>query len=153
VRRFVCGGIALCLIPSMTVRAQTPPAPSPNPQNAAITDLKRKIFDAEMAQQTFAKGLKFCGELDGTNFYFALRDRVLNLEDYHRSLEHLARDGTFNPETRQPWTDQEAAARWEDAKREAVADKANCELVASLPQLEKKLEELEKNADTTKKTD
>ena len=30
----------------------------------AINDLKGRIFDAKMAQQTLAKGLKFCGELD-----------------------------------------------------------------------------------------
>ena len=33
-------------------------------------------------KKTFAKGLRFCNELDGKNFYFSARDRVLNLDDY-----------------------------------------------------------------------
>ena len=90
-------------VASVRVRAQT----------AAINDLKGKIFDAKMAQQTFAGGLKHCSELDGTNFYFQPRDRVLNLDDYHRSLESLALQGVFNPETKRPWNEQDADARWE----------------------------------------
>ena len=71
-------------------------------QNAAIDDLKGKIFDAKMAQQTFAGGLRHCSELNGANFYFQPRDRVLNLEDYHRSLDNLALQGVFNPVTHKP---------------------------------------------------
>jgi len=41
-----------------------------------------KIFDAKMAQQSFAGGLPHCSELDGTNFFLEQRDRVLNLDDY-----------------------------------------------------------------------
>jgi hypothetical protein len=33
-------------------------------QNQAVDDLKGKIFDARMAKQTFAAGLKFCSELE-----------------------------------------------------------------------------------------
>lgn len=127
-------------------------AASAHAQTAAVNDLKGKIFDARMVKQTFSNGLKFCGELDGTSFYFAPRDRVLNLEDYHRSLESLARQHSFNPETRRPWSEQDAAARWEQVKQQAVRDRENCALVASLPQLEKQLEELEgKSANSRKK--
>jgi hypothetical protein len=127
------GAIALCLVSAAAVQAQT----------QSINDLKGRIFDAKMAKQTFANGLKFCGELDGNNFYFAPRDRVLNLEEFHRSLRNLTQEHVFNPETRLPWTEQDAAARWERAKQEAAKDKDDCALVASLPDLEKRLEQME----------
>ncbi len=120
-------------------------------QNAAINDLKGKIFDARMAQQTFAGGLKHCSELDGTNFYFQPRDRVLNLEEYHRSLESLAMQRVFNPATKKPWSQEDADARWEEVRKQALADKANCALVASLPELQKKLDDLQRQAATAPK--
>ena len=73
---FACAAIALCLMPLTPARAQ----------NQTVDDLKGKIFDARMAQQTFASGLKFCSEFDGKHFYYQARDRVLDLEEYHRSL-------------------------------------------------------------------
>ena len=112
----------------------------------AINDLKGRIFDAKMAQQTFAGGLKHCSELDGTNFYFQPRDRVLNLEDYHRSLDSLALQRVFNPETKLPWSQQDADARWAQVRKQALDDKANCALVASLPDLQKQLDDLQKQA-------
>jgi hypothetical protein len=115
-------------------------------QNATINDVKGKIFDAKMTQQSFAGGLRHCSELNGTNFYFQTRDRVLNLDDYHRSLDNLALQGVFNPETKRPWSQQDADARWEQVKRQAVSDQANCALVASLPDLERKLDELQKQS-------
>lgn len=115
-------------------------------QNAAIDDLKGKIFDAKMTQQTFAGGLRHCSELNGSNFYFQPRDRVLNLEDYHRSLDNLALQGVFNPETHKPWTQQTADTRWAQVQQEAVKDRANCALVASLPDLQKKLQALQQQA-------
>jgi hypothetical protein len=130
---FAYGAIALCLIPA-AARAQ----------NQAADDLKGKIFDAHMAQQTFARGLKFCRELDGKHFYFPPRDRVLGLDEFHRSLEGLAREHVFNPEKRRPWNEQDAAERWEKVQQEALQDKADCDLVASLPDLEKQLDDLEK---------
>jgi hypothetical protein len=133
--RFAYGAIALCLLPAAA-----------HAQNQALDDLKGKIFDARMTKQTFANGLKFCSELDGNHFYFQPRDRVLDLEDYHRSLESLAQQKVFNPEKRRPWTDQDAAERWEQVKQQAVKDKDNCALVASLPDLEKRLDELEKKS-------
>ena len=74
-------------------------------QNQAVDDLKGKIFDARMAKQTFAGALKFCSELDGKHFYFQPRDRVLDLEEYHRSLENLAKQQVYNPEKHRPWTE------------------------------------------------
>ncbi len=131
--RFAYGAIALCLVPAAV-----------HAQNRTIDELEGKIFDAHMAQQTFANGLKFCSELDGNHFYFQLRDRVLDLEEYARSLESLARQGVFNPEKRRPWSEQDATERWEQVKQETVKDKDNCALVTSLPDLEKQLGELEK---------
>jgi hypothetical protein len=115
-------------------------------QTTAINDLKGKIFDAKMAVQTFAQGLKHCGELNGTTFYMQTRDRVINLEDYHRSLDNLASQGVFNPETKRPWNQQDADARWEVIKKEAASDQETCALVASLPDLQKKLDDLQRQA-------
>jgi hypothetical protein len=137
-----CAAVVVCLFPSIDARAQNP----------AVNDLRAKIFDGRMAQKMFANGLRFCEELDGTNFFFEPRNRVLKLEDYHRSLENLAGAQVYNPEMRRPWTAQDADARWEQVKRQAVRDKQNCALVASLPQLEKQLEEVEaKNEGPPKK--
>jgi hypothetical protein len=133
--------ILLGLIFSGAARAQT----------AEINDLKGQIFDAKMAQQTFGRGLSHCAELDGTNFYFRQRDRILNLEEYHRSLESLAQQRTFNPETRRPWNEEDAIARWDLVQKEAADDRRNCSLVAQLPDLEKKLDELQKRAGTPSK--
>jgi hypothetical protein len=141
VKRFVYGTVALAIFASVRVDAQT----------ATINDIKGRIFDAHMMEKTFANGLKFCRELDGTNFFFAPRNRVLNLEDYHRSLENLAREHVFNPEKRRPWNEDDAGVRWAQVQQEALTDKANCELVASLPALEKQLQDLEKGSEAAKK--
>jgi hypothetical protein len=135
VKRLVCGAIALCLAPIAGLNAQSP----------SINELKGRIFDARMAQQTFANGLKFCNELDGSNFYFQVRDRVLNLDEYHRSLQNLTQEHVFNPATHRPWTELDATERWEQVKQQAQKDKTNCALVASLPELEKQLAQMEKN--------
>jgi hypothetical protein len=115
-------------------------------QTAEINDLKGKIFDAKMAQQTFGRGVAHCSELDGTNFYFRQRDRILDLEEYHRSLESLAQQRTFNPETRRPWNEEDAVVRWDMVQKEAADDRTNCALITHLPEMEKKLGELEKEA-------
>ena len=115
-------------------------------QNAAIDELKSKIFEARMAQQSFANGLKYCSELHGKSFYYQLRNRILNLEEYFHSLENLAKAQVFNPEKRRPWSLQDAKERWEEVKKQAQADKEKCELVQSLPELEKRLEELQKTS-------
>ncbi|MFY9893979.1 MAG: hypothetical protein WAK63_07570 [Xanthobacteraceae bacterium] len=115
-------------------------------QNAAIDELKGKIFDARMAQQTFANGLKYCSELNGKSFYYQLRNRILNLEEYFHSLENLVKAQVFNPDKRRPWTLQDAKERWEEVKKQAQADREKCELVQSLPELEKRLAELQKTS-------
>jgi len=112
-------------------------------QDPAVDALKGKIFDAHMAEKMFGNGLKHCGELDGSNFYFAPRDRVLNLEEYRRSLQNLVQQHAFNPEKRRPWTDEDAEQRWSQVQREAAREKDNCALVASLPELEKELAALQ----------
>jgi hypothetical protein len=112
----------------------------------ALNDIKAKIWEAQLVQRNFAAGLRHCNELNGTNFYFETRDRVLNLQDYRRSLDNLAAQGAYNPETRRPWTKQDADARWAQVQKEAATDQANCAAVASLPFLEKKLKELERQS-------
>jgi hypothetical protein len=141
VKPFACTAIALCLMPACLM-----PSTPGRAQNQTVDDLKGKIFDARMAQQTFASGLKFCSEFDGKHFYFQARDRVLDLEEYHRSLGNLVKERVFNPEKRRPWTEQDAAERWDLVQKEAASDQADCRLVASLPALEKQLDELEKNS-------
>lgn len=138
----LAGGVGLLLvIPVTAVLAQ----------GTTVDELKAKIFDAHMAEKMFVNGLRFCNELDGKNFYYQPRNRVLNLEEYHRSLESLAQAQVFNPQTRRPWSLQDANERWEEAKKEALHDKETCELVASLPSLEKRLDEIEKRPETSEK--
>lgn len=134
-KQLTCSAIALFLTPLTPVAAQGP----------AVSDLQAKIFDAHMAQKTFVNGLRFCNELDGKNFFHQARNRVLNLEDYRRSLESLTAAEAYNPAKRRPWNVQDANESWEQAKAEARRDKEICELVASLPTLEKELEELKRS--------
>jgi hypothetical protein len=138
-----CAAATAGLICTPVARAQTP----------EIDALKGKIFDARMASQTFVNGLKFCDELKGKGFYFQLRNRVLLLDDYFRSLENLVKAQAYNPQKKRPWSIQDAKERWEEVKKEAQADKEKCELVRSLPALEKQLEVLEKNAAADKNAD
>ena len=140
-KRIVCAAIAVALVSATRLHAQSP----------AVDELRGKIFDGHMLEKTFVNGLRFCKELDGKNFYFEPRNRVLNLEEYHRSLENLAREKVFNPATHRPWSEVDAAARWEQVEKEAITDKANCDLVASLPELEKQLDELVKKTAASKK--
>jgi hypothetical protein len=136
-RRRAVWVVLFAVITSTSLYAQTA-------QNAdAINDIKAKIFDAQLAQRNFSGGLRHCSELNGTNFYFEQRDRVLNLQDYRRSLDNLVTQGAFNPETRRPWNKQDAEARWAQVQKQATTDQANCAAVASLPFLEKKLKELQ----------
>ena len=109
-----------------------------------VDDLKEKILEAELAQRNFAAGLPHCNELNGNNFYFYQGDRVLNLQDYRRSLDNLVAEGAFNPDTGRPWNKQDADARWAQVQKQATTDQANCAAVASLPSLRQKLKELER---------
>jgi hypothetical protein len=143
VRRLAFGVITLLLFAGSALHAQNP----------AIDDLKGKIFDAHMAQQMFAGGLKYCNELDGKSFYYQVRNRLLNLEEYAHSMENLVKAQVFNPAKKRPWTLEDAKERWEEVKRQAQEDKQKCELVRSLPELEKRLEELQQRAAASDKSD
>ncbi len=136
--RLAPGAVALALMLATLMLAG-----SPARAESLINDLKAKIFDARMALKTFVGGLRHCSELNGTNFYFQPRDRVLDLEEYHQSLDNLAKAQAFNPEKHRPWTEADANDRWEQVKKQAARDKEVCKLVAMLPELEKKLEEAE----------
>jgi hypothetical protein len=134
-RRLICASLAFAIAVPGGLNAQT----------LNINDLKGRIFDAKMAEKIFAKGLKYCKQLDGkTTFYFAQRDRLLNLDDYNRSLQNLVTQRMYNPETRRPWTEEDAKARWAAVQKQAAEDKKNCELVANLPRYEQELAGLEK---------
>ena len=111
-----------------------------------IDEIKGKMVDAHTAQQTFG-GLKYCSKLNGTSFYFQLGNRILNLEEYFRSLESLVKANVYNPAKRRPWTPEDAKERSEEVKRQAQEDKRKCELVQSLPKLEKRLRELQAAAE------
>jgi len=52
----------------------------------------------------------------------------------------------FNPETRRPWSQEDANTRWEQVRKQALEDKAKCDQVASLPDLQKKLDDLQQQA-------
>ena len=52
------------------------------------------------------------------------------------------------PREHRPWTEQDAAERWDLVQKEAARDQADCQLVASLPALEKQLDELAKKSPT-----
>jgi tRNA nucleotidyltransferase/poly(A) polymerase len=110
---------------------------------AELNDLKAEIWEAELTQRNFAAGLPHCSELNGTNFYFYPRDRVLNLQDYRRSLDNFVTEGALNRETRRPWNKQDADARWAQVQKQAATDQANCAAIASLPSLRQKLKELQ----------
>jgi hypothetical protein len=124
----------------------TASAPLHAQKSEALNDIKAKVWEAQLVQRNFAAGLRHCNELNGTNFYFETRDRVLNLQDYRRSLDNLAAQGAYNPETRRPWSKQDADARWAQVQKDAVTHQANCATVASLPFLEKKMKELEQQS-------
>jgi hypothetical protein len=143
--RIIGGGIiSIALLLSLDLSASAQVADS------SINDVKVKILDAQSVQSHFSASLKHCSELDGTSFYFQARDRVLKLEDYHRALNNLVLARAFNPETKKPWDQHEADARWEQVRKQASEDKTHCELVASLPFLQKKLQDLQSHAAATK---
>jgi hypothetical protein len=117
---------------------KSPAQPTSSDQAQDLTEfneLKAKIWEAEVAQRNFAAGLPHCSELNGTNFYFSRQNRLLNLQDYRRSLDNLVTQGVFNR--------QNADARWAQVQKQATTDQANCTAVASLPSLRQKLKELQ----------
>ena len=86
-----------------------------------------------------SSGLHHCSELNGKNFYFQLRNRVLNLEEYFQSLENLVKAQVYQSGEARPWSLEDAKERWDEVKKQAQEDKQKCELVRSLPELEKTL--------------
>jgi hypothetical protein len=113
-------------------------------QSLTVDQLKSKIFAAKIVEKTFAKGARFCKQLDGKNFYLETRDRVFNLDDYGKSLDNLVRDRAFNPEKKRPWNSEDAKARMEIVHKMAVEGRDNCELIANRANYEKQLNDLEK---------
>jgi hypothetical protein len=150
VTRLAYGTIALVLFWWTPLHAQ---AVASNDLKAEIDALKGKIFDARMAKQMFTEGLQHCDELNGTSFFFQLRRRILNLEEYFKSLENLVKAQVYNPEKRRPWSMEDAKQRWEEVKKQAQEDKQKCELVQSLPELEKRLQELEQTSAAAEKSE
>jgi hypothetical protein len=138
-RRLAFGTIALAAVPVSSLYAQNP----------AIDELKGKIFDARMAKEMLGTGSKYCSDLDGKSFYYRVRDRILNLEEYAHSLENLAKAEVFNPAKKRPWNLSDAKERWEEVKKQAQDDKQRCDLVRSLPELEQRLQELQQSAAVT----
>ena len=144
----ICAGAVVRLIfdPAVFNRSATRPANLPisvqtetvksrSEDLTELNELKAKIWEAEVAQRNFAAGLPHCSELSGTNFYFSQQNRLLNLQDYRRSLDNLVTQGVFNR--------QDADARWAQVQKQASTDQANCTAVASLPSLRQKLKELQ----------
>jgi hypothetical protein len=61
--------------------------------------------------------------------------------------QSLVKDEVYNPAKRRAWTLDDAKERWEEVKKQAQEDKRKCELVQSLPKLEKRLQELQAAAE------
>jgi hypothetical protein len=111
---------------SEPVKSPVQPTSSDQAQDLTeLSELKAKIWEAEVAQRNFAAGLPHCSELNRTNFYFSKQNRLLDLQDYRRSLDNLVTQGVFNR--------QDADARWAQVQKQATTDQANCTAVASLP--------------------
>jgi hypothetical protein len=132
-----------------TIAVAAVPVSSAYAQNSAIDDLKGKIFDARMAKEMLGTGSKYCSDLDGKTFYYRVRDRILNLEEFAHSLENLVKAEVFNPAKKRPWNLADAKERWEEVKKQAQDDKQRCDLVRSLPELEQRLQELQQSAAVT----
>lgn len=90
-RRSIFWGMPIALTLASSLQAQ---------DLTELNDLKADIWEAELAQRNFAAGLPHCSELNGTNFYFYPRDRVLDLHDYRSSLDNFVTVGALNSETR-----------------------------------------------------
>jgi hypothetical protein len=133
-RRAAAIALAAVLIP-LRVDAQEP--------SPAAKALKSEILEAQNIQRTFADGLQACAVLDGTRFFNGGQKRVILLSDLQASLQNLVKDQVFNPQKKRPWTAADAAERVKLAQSQADLDKRNCNLVARLPEMVKKLAELE----------
>lgn len=115
-------------------------AEEPNP---AVMTLKSDISAAQNIQRLFADGLPHCAVLNGTSFYNSSQKRVIVLSELQTSLQNLVKDQVFNAKKGHPWSADDANESMKMAKTQADKDKYNCNLVAKLPELVKKLAELE----------
>jgi hypothetical protein len=112
-------------------------------QSPTLNELRGKVFDARMVQKMFANGLRFCNVLDGTNFYFAPQNRVLDLKEYHRSVESLAGDAGLQSGDPAAVECGGCRSALTKGKTASIARPRDLRVVASLPELEKRLEEME----------
>lgn len=115
-------------------------------QTATLNELRAKVFDARMAVKTFVNGAHHCDELNGSNFFFEPRNRVLGLHEFRQSLDNLVAAQTFNPERHRPWNTQDAELRWQQVNKLATEEVRICKMIAALPELEHQLAEIETKA-------
>jgi hypothetical protein len=106
---------------------------------AKINSIKVEILEAENIQKKFAGAMKHCGALDGKHFYIETQDRVLDLDQFHKSLESMVKEQVFNPQKKRPWTQADAQERLDLVQKMAEHDKYRCDMVAKLPTLQKEL--------------
>ena len=105
--------------------------------------LKSEIAEAQNVQRTFADGLQHCAVLDGSRFYNSGQKRVIVLSELQTSLQNLVKDQIFNPQKKRLWIAADIDERMKTAQAQADREKNNCNLVAKLPEMVKKLAELE----------
>ena len=108
-----------------------------------VNILKSEIAEAQNVQRTFADGLQHCADLDGTRLYNSGQKRVIVLSELQTSLQNLVKDQVFNPQKKRLWTAADTDERMKIAQSQANQDRRNCNLVAKLPEMVKKLAELE----------
>lgn len=112
-------------------------------QAPAAGVLKSEIAEAQNVQRTFADGLQHCAFLDGTRLYNSNQKRVILLSEMQTSLQNLVKDQVFNAQKKRLWAAADAEERMKIAQTQANQDKRNCNLVAKLPEMVKKLAEME----------
>jgi hypothetical protein len=112
-------------------------------RNLAIQTLKSDIAEAKNVQRIFADTLPHCASLDGNSFYNNAQKRVVLLSELETSVKNLVKDQVFNPQKKHPWTAGDAEELMKVGQLQAERDQRNCNLVAKLPEMNKKLNELE----------
>jgi hypothetical protein len=108
-----------------------------------LVTLKKEITEAHNVERAFADGLQHCAALDGKSFYNDMQKRVVLLTELETSVNNLIKDRVFNPQKKHPWTASDAEERMKLAQLQAERDQRNCKLVARLPEMNKKLDEME----------
>jgi hypothetical protein len=95
-------------------------------------------------QQRFTVGLRHCSELNGTNFYFPTASSICKTITSLWKISSRRVCSIPKPSGRRP--SRTPDARWAQVTLQARADQANCALVASLPFLQKELDEMQQQA-------